>query len=588
MIAPASSSAVEAVHPLPAWKIWANPICRRYVRARLRAKHLTIWLILTLVPASFLFFIIRTMAVYRADMPLADAERAPLVPLLVLQSVILFVLGTGQVAGGMTGEADEGVLDYQRLTPMTPLAKVLGYLFGLPVREYVMFLATLPYTIWALWSGQVPPTTWLPLYVVFLSSAVLYHLTGLVAGTVVKNRRWAFLLSIGIVFLLYTVIPQVSRFGLVFFKYFTLSPVFQESFANLMPETAGRALRAARAMTQGGVPLATEVRFFGLHFSEWVFTLFTQGALILTFIVMLWRRWRRAESHLLGKIWAVGLFAWTQILLLGNALPLIEPGLLFPSREIGRRLRVSVGADWKPQIEEAVGMIGLYGLVTLCLIAVLTMIITATEDEQLRGVRRMRKLGWAHLPRFSDAAGSFWFVAVMAVIGALGWTLFARGLVESSWFAGIKFPAYGGWTFALVLLGSGLGFQAMLEARGGKWPFLFGIFVGIVPAMVGAVLAAAQNPFLKASVWLAGVSPFAAPFFAAQTLIPVTIPLDVGKTIPQAFWFWQTVNGFVVAGLILQLWRVRKQRAQSVIEQGEAKEQGGRKKEEIKDVTQKC
>lgn len=566
MNAPDPSSPAAPARLLPAWKIWANPIWRRYFRARLRAKHLTVWLILTLVPASFLFFIIRTTAVYRADLSLSDAERSPLVPLLFLQSIILFVLGTGQVAGGMTGEADEGVLDYQRLTPMTPLAKVLGYLFGLPVREYVMFASTLPFTIWALWRGEVPASTWLPLYLVFLTSAVLYHLTGLVAGTVIKNRRWAFLLSIGIVFLLYTVIPQVSRFGLVFFKYFTLAPVFQESFANLVPEAATRAVRAARALSQDPAPLVAEVRFFGLHFSEWVFTLFTQGALILTFIVMLWRRWRRAESHLLGKIWAVGLFAWTQILLLGNALPLVESGLLFPSREIGRRLRVVAGANWSPTLEEAVGMIGLYGLVTLCILVILTIIITATEDEQLRGVRRMRKLGWAHLPRFSDPAGSFWFVVLMAVIGAVGWTLFARGLVESPWFPGTVFPAQGGWTFALVLLSSGLGFQAMLEARGGKWPFLFGIFIGVVPAMVGAVLATAQNPFVKASVWLAGVSPFTAPFFAAQTLIPVTIPLDVGKTIPQAFWFWQAVNVFVVAALIVQLWRVRKQRALSVVD----------------------
>ena len=50
----------------------------------------------------------------------------------------------------MTAERDEGVIDYQRLIPMSPLSKVLGYLFGLPVREYVMFLATLPFTGWAL------------------------------------------------------------------------------------------------------------------------------------------------------------------------------------------------------------------------------------------------------------------------------------------------------------------------------------------------------------------------------------------------------------------------------------------------------
>ena len=74
------------------------------------------------------------------------------------------------------------------------------------------------------------------------------------------------------------------------------------------------------------------MKFFNLDFSEAVFTVFSQGGLILTFVVMLCRKWRRTESHLLGKLWATGFFIWIQILLLGNALPLIEPGNLFPSR----------------------------------------------------------------------------------------------------------------------------------------------------------------------------------------------------------------------------------------------------------------
>jgi hypothetical protein len=40
----------------------------------------------------------------------------------------------------------------------------------------------------------------------------------------VKNRRWAFLISIGLVFCLYTIVPQMARFGLVFFKYLTITP----------------------------------------------------------------------------------------------------------------------------------------------------------------------------------------------------------------------------------------------------------------------------------------------------------------------------------------------------------------------------
>jgi len=556
----ASTPSVSA-HPLPAWKIWANPIFRRYARSRLRPRALTIWILLTLIFAAFLFFLLRTITIHRVGLALADAERAPLIPLLVLQSVILFVLGTGQVAGGMTAEGDEGVLDYQRLTPMTPLSKVLGYLFGLPVREYVMFLATLPFTIWSLWAGAVPAKTWFSLYVVFLSSALLYHLTGLVAGTVIKNRRWAFLLSIGMVFLLYTVIPQAARFGLVFFKYFTLAPVFQESFAHFMPENAARAVHVGRALANQGVITVSDVRFFNLHFSETIFTLFTQGVLILTFLVMLWRRWRRPESHLLGKIWAVALFAWTQIVLLGNALPLVEPGLLFPSREIRRRAFAAVNPDWAPALGEAVGMIGLYGLATLCILVVLTSIITATEDEQLRGLRRARKLGWVRIPFFSDPAGSIWFVVVMALLGAVGWMFFARGLIQSAWFAGTVFPAHGGWTFALVLLSAGLGFQAMLEARGGRWPFFATLFIGVVPMMIGSILSAANNSFLTASTWLAGMSPLSAPFYAAQTLVPASLPTDAALALPRAFWFWQIVTALVVVGLIIQLWRIRKQRA---------------------------
>ena len=166
--------------PAP-WKLWANPIIRRYARARLRPHALGVALILTLMVAGFIFFSTRTVSMYRGGMAVVDAERIPLLPLMALQALILFFLGTGQVAGGITAEADEGVLEYQRLTPLSPLTKVLGYLFGLPIREYAMFACTLPFTAWSLWQGQVPWSAWGPVYLILISSAWLYHLTGLVA-----------------------------------------------------------------------------------------------------------------------------------------------------------------------------------------------------------------------------------------------------------------------------------------------------------------------------------------------------------------------------------------------------------------------
>jgi hypothetical protein len=328
----------------------------------------------------------------------SDAARAGLIPLLVIQGIILFVLGTAQVAGGMTAERDEGVIDYQRLIPMTPLAKVLGYLFGLPVREYAMVLATLPFSGWLLWRGQVSWEVWLPLYAVVFSSTLLYHFTGLLTGTVARNRRWAFLASIGLVFCLYTVIPQVANFGLVSFKYLTVIPVFTETLPGLLPKSAGAVVKVTQQ-------LAPTVKFFNLDFSEAVFTFFSQGGLILTFVVMLCRKWRRSESHLLGKLWAAGFFVWIQLALLGNALPLIHPGNLFPSRGFHRMVQVL--PDWAPKPTEAVLMSGIYGLVTLLLIILLGGIITPSAENQMRGWRRARKQGASALPPLADAATAF-------------------------------------------------------------------------------------------------------------------------------------------------------------------------------------
>jgi ABC-type transport system involved in multi-copper enzyme maturation permease subunit len=219
-----------------AWNIWANPIFRRYCQSRLRVRGLGISMLITVLIAGFMAAMTNAIGV-RIQQDPVDSARITLFGLLFFQGFILFILGTAQVAGGMTAERDEGVIDYQRLIPMTPLAKVVGYLFGLPIREYVAFAVTLPFTAWSLWAGEVEWQVWLRLYAVVLSSTLLYHFTGLVTGTVVRNRRWAFLISIGLVFCLYTVVPQMAKFGLVFFKYLTITPVFEESLPGLLPRS---------------------------------------------------------------------------------------------------------------------------------------------------------------------------------------------------------------------------------------------------------------------------------------------------------------------------------------------------------------
>ncbi len=538
-----------------AWNIWENPIFRRYCRSRLRPAGVGVASLIALMISGFIVGMSNSVGINQEMTP-SDAARPAIIALLLFQGLILFVLGTAQVAGGMTAERDESVIDYQRLIPMSPLSKVLGYLFGLPIREYVMFLVTLPFTAWSLWRGEVSWHVWLPLYGVMFSSTLLYHFTGLLTGTAVRNRRWAFLISIGLVFLLYTVIPQAAKFGLVFFKYLTITPVYMENLPKLLPETAGTALKTIQN-------LAPTVKFFNLDFSEAVFTWFSQGGLILTFIVMLCRKWRRTEAHLLGKPWAAGFFVWVQFLFLGNALPLIAPGNLFPSRAFSRMVRLS--PDWVPQPAEAVLMSGIYGLVTLALVFVLAMIITPTVDHQLRGWRRARKQGETTLPRLADASTGYWFVLVMALAGALGWFIFTRALVESRWFPGHEVSLGTLGFFAVVMVACGVGFQALLETKGGRVVGLAAILLGIAPVMAGSVLGAISNRMIPAAAWLIGISPLSMPFYASGTLLSISeLPTEAARAIPRAFNFWLLVAVLTTSWLSARLRNSRKAMAESI------------------------
>jgi hypothetical protein len=538
-----------------AWRIWENPIFRRYCRSRLRPQGLGVSLLIIVLICGFIVGITRSSGI-RMGAPPESAARSAIIGLLVVQGLVLFLLGTAQSAGGMVAERDEEVIDYQRLVPMTPLGKVLGYLFGLPVREYVMFLATLPFTAWCLWVGDVGFETWSRLYLVVLTSALTYHLTGMVTGTVVKNRRWAFLVSMAIVFALYTVIPQLAQFGLVFFKYLTIRPVFDEILPAILPRNAGSLVKTVQN-------LYPTVKFFGLGFPEVVFTVFSQAGLIITFFAMLLRRWKRADSHLLSKPWAVCFYVWLQVLLLGNALPLIDPGEIFPSQGARRYLR---GMFEGPPPGEALAMCGMYGFMSLIFVLLFASIITPNNDQQLRGWRRSRKHGRSSLPWLADAASSYGYILVMVLAGAFGWFIFTRSIVESRWFPGQFLGTEALGYFIAVLAAPAIAYQTLLEARGAKPVFLSIVFIGVVPIMAGAILGPIDDRLIPAAVWLAGISPATTPFYAVGSLLPMAeLPAEAARAVPRAFQFWLFVSGLAALRFSWNLWKTRRAMAAKVL-----------------------
>ena len=115
----------ENLRPVPWWQIWVNPIFLRYTRSRLRPAPLITWIILVLTLATSIFFLFYYSSLYRLTAGPAAAARDAFYPILFFQMVILLFMGTGSVAGGISRESADGMIDYQRLTPMTPLACLL-------------------------------------------------------------------------------------------------------------------------------------------------------------------------------------------------------------------------------------------------------------------------------------------------------------------------------------------------------------------------------------------------------------------------------------------------------------------------------
>ncbi|MEM8953409.1 MAG: hypothetical protein AAGD22_04580 [Verrucomicrobiota bacterium] len=347
--------------------------------------------------------------------------------------------------------------------------------------------------------------------------------------------------------------PQISNFGLAYFRHLTLYPVFEEYLAFLLPRHQG-------AMLLSGRSLLGITRFFELNLPEAVFTLFSQAVLSATLFSMLSRRWRQSESHLLGKRWATALFALIQVSLLGSALPLIHNGLILPSREFTRRFgSMNLRAEWTPDPREVIAMSGAVWLVPLAILWTFTTIITPNQFTQLKCWRRARKHSRSSLGITSDPATALPWVATMAVCGSVGWFFFTRAIVKSRWFPGSNIAPFALAAFSLVFLTGGIGFQSRLESKGGRIAGLATILLGLVPLLLATVLSTIDETIATPAIWIAAISPVSAPSYATITSINVDdLPLLFTRAIPNAFWFSQILAASVTAYLVIYLRQSRR------------------------------
>lgn len=496
--------------PPPLWALWRNPIVIRCWRSRMRARAFLPWAIVTVVLAAFLFLTVYNAVESRLGKDGVTAARAAFIPILVFQGILLLLTGTGAVTASLVQEEEEGMIEFQRLTPLPPAWKMVGYLFGLPVREYILFALTLPFTFASLWMGKLPIEAMAKVYGVLFSSAILYHLTGYCAGFVIRTRRLGARIVQAAVIVLYLVLPQLSNFGYIVFEHLTVRPVFREQLSIPLRQSFAPNLPRDEK---------TEVAFYGLELPQFVFSLTIQGALILVFLSMIRRKWIDSGRHPIGKGTAFGLLAGTSVVVLGNLLPLIEDGRVFPSNlmkssvpGVTRALIRSLVP--KSSAAEAGLLVGLLSMVLLLLGIFLLLQILPTRGEAIRGWRRAARLGRKHLPWRGDEASALpWASACGLAAGAAVW-IFGHELGTSRWLAGKNFAIEMVPWVAMLPVFAFTAAVAATETWEKKGTFLVLMGLWVVPALIMLVLGAASDQGATIGFYIGAISPLSAPFCA--------------------------------------------------------------------------
>ncbi|MGW8368059.1 MAG: hypothetical protein ACWGPN_05185 [Gammaproteobacteria bacterium] len=527
--------------------LWSNPVFQRYRRAQLRLRKSIFWYLLTIIITTFvisLMYILETNSTpFRPGMPPESAARILWIPLLLIQGFILMIKGTGKTSAGLIQDKMDQTLDYQRLTPVSPLRNVIGYLFGLPILEYVMFALTLPHLIFIVIVGNIPLSTVLSVYFVFFTCTILYHITAIAMGMTMRRWIWGYLLSIVAVVFLNLILPTfVSQFGLKFLQYLSTWPVVGQKILPLIPQPE---------FGNPGFPfsLVTEpLPFFQWRISPFVFTIVLQTGLIVTFATMAVRRWQLASKHSLSKPYALGILIAFIILVIGNLWPAITgqdlPFQLFGTTSINDVSEVV-----------AIGLPLVYSLTIWALCLFLFAVVVPTHNDYLRGIRRAAKLDRSAAQPWEDDSANMFFMALFIVIALAGYGVIYWQMDTAGFFDFLNTNGFAAWrpwlALGLVLTYSLLLLQA-LELR---LTMLAGLLLWTLPILIAIVALAAMQELTTFHTIMASISPIGLVVIAALLRLEGSVPVQTNGEFDMITTGVNVGLVFIAVQIIALIWR---------------------------------
>ena len=548
-------------------------LIRKGIRENLRLKHLVAAGLFSLIVCSTLYLTAYlngsegrwvqdpvTKEWGKGESSPVNGARNAFTFLLALQGFYLMFLGTGRVASITAEERESGLLDYQRMTPMNPLSKIAGYIFGIPAREYYMFLFTLPFLGHAILLGKLPVANIIQLYSVFFCSVILYHLTAHAVGLVVPKPRAASWVSRIVVLGLYVVLPGLGQAGISFLSFLTILPTY---FGKILPILQKEGIEQISRMDYKSnfVEFWQDVPFFDLTISPTTFTFLMQGLLILILLVTGYRKWKNQSLPALSKASAFVIFFISQFLLLGYLWTFFDKGEA--SGLIGQEFSAN---SFKGREDNMIGglilVISIFFFLSLLFILCLVNICCPNRHLYLKGIQRVAKFNLSRIPRTADESSGLGIVLILGLITLFTYSaLINLSLNSDFWALGSSF-------LSLCIIPAATLFFTIcyLQASRELWFNLgFWGFIGllwITPLLVCLVLAVGwQEEYLSIIYKLMSINPLGLitiqMYFELSDLVQV--PIERRGKLAEARWFGLILSSLLAVILQARLLVIRKQ-----------------------------
>jgi hypothetical protein len=172
-----------------------NPLFVKHLRARMRRSAV----ISSVVVVLFLCICIMVIEYFQKEAMKFAARGGPPVDynvgmwmMAAMQALLLNLMGGSQVAQSISGVKESGILDYHRITPLPSRVQALGFLLGAPIREYLLYITTLPFALGlCLWSNNVGVGGFAKIVLVQVGFALFSHSIALLVGLSSKQGKGA-------------------------------------------------------------------------------------------------------------------------------------------------------------------------------------------------------------------------------------------------------------------------------------------------------------------------------------------------------------------------------------------------------------